>query len=248
MTFENRILKKAEATSNVFSFNDICKILGLDFIKSTACAIDDSIKSNAKEILVHYSQCSDILLFIQSAISRSCYDLKYSLHPPYTTSKLDCEYVMKKLINAGLIDDFYYSSLSNSYRIIINSSSNYNLKQILCIGLSSLLEETPASDILLDSCFKSKDGKFIYADVACRFHNKILIFCFQISTGLEKDVTSHSEQLQKLINKVLQSYFIESSNIHVFFIVTPHCKEILSSYNRVVSVDDIIKIIDEFKA
>lgn len=106
MVFENKILKKAEAKSDIFSFNDICKMFGLELIESSTPTIDETIKSNAKEIIEHFTQCSDILLFLQSAISRPCYDLKYSLHPPFTTSNLDCEYILKKLINTGLIDDY----------------------------------------------------------------------------------------------------------------------------------------------
>ena len=248
MVFENKILKKAETTSKIFSFNDICKMFGLEIIKSNIPTIDETIKSNSKEIIEHFTQCSDILLFLQSAASRPYYEVKYSLHPPYTTSNLDCEYILKKLINTGLIDDYYYSLISKSYRIMLNTTSKYNINTLLCIGLSSLLEEATATDIVFNSCFRSSDGKFIYADIACRFNDRILLISFEIATGLERDVASHSEQLKRLTDKILQSYTIESNNIRKYFVVTSHCKELLPSHKCVVSVSDLIKFLNNFKA
>ncbi|MDE6789704.1 MAG: hypothetical protein K2J47_10365 [Ruminococcus sp.] len=247
MIYENKILKKADATNTLLSFNDICKMFGLEIIESNTPSIDDTVKCNAKEIIQHFNQCSDILLFIQSAISRSCYDLKYSLHPPYTTSNLDCEYILKKLVNTNLIEDFYYSSLSKSYRIDINSISDYDINNILCIGLCSLLNEVAATDIIFNSCFKLRDGEFIYADVACQFNNRILLFNFEIASGLEKDVASHSEQLKKLSDRIFQSYTVESKNIHKYFVVTTHCKTLLPSHKRIISVNDLLEWVNNLK-
>ena len=248
MLFENKILKKAEATSEIFSFNDICKMFGLEIVESSIPTIDETIKSNSKEIIEHFTQCSDILLFLQSAVSHSCYDLKYSLHPPYTTSNLDCEYILKKLINTGLIDDFYYSSISKSYRIILNNTSEYSINTILCIGLLSILEQSGASDIIFNSCFKSSEGKFVYADIACRFNNRILLINFEIATGLERNVASHSEQLRKLTDRIIQSYAIESNNIRKYFVVTPHCKKLLPSHKQVISINDLIELLNNPKS
>lgn len=217
---------------------------GLEIIRFGTPNINDFIKSNAEEIIQHFNQCSDILLFIQSALAQSCYDLKYSLHPPYTTSKLDCEYILKKLVNTDLIKDFYYSSISKSYRIILNSISGYNIKTILYIGLSSLLEKISVTDIIFNSCFKTEEGKFISADLACLFNNKILLINFEIAVGLEKDVVSHSEQLKKMKDKLLKSYAFENnSNICKYFVVTPDCKELLPSHKQIISFNDLIELI-----
>ncbi len=247
MIFENKILKKAVAASPPLQFSDLCKMFGLRMIGFNKFSADEAIKSNSREIIQHFNSCSDILLFIQSAISRSCYDLKYTLQPPYTTSNLDCEYILKKLINTGLINDFYYSSISKSYRIILNANSDYNINIILSIGLSSLLEEISATDITFNSFFKSDGGKVVYADIACRFNNRILLINFEIAAGLEKDVASHAEQLKKLTDKVIHSFTIENNNINKYFVVTSHCKELLPSHKRIISVDELIKLINELK-
>ena len=243
MIYENKILKRAEATSTSLSFNDICKMNGFEIVECNPPHIDDDVKYNAKEILQHFNSCSDILLFIQSAISRSCYDLKYTLHPPYTSSNLDCEYVLKKLANINLVEDFFYSSLSKSYRIILNSLSEYNINSILCIGLCSLLDET-AKDITFNSCFKSEDGKFLYADLACRYDDRIILFSFEIASGLEKDVASHSEQLKKLTDKALQAHsFAINRNIEKYFVVTPNCKTLLTKYDKIISVNHLLEMV-----
>lgn len=243
MIFENKILKRAEVTSTSLSFSDICKMNGLEIVECSPPHIDADVKNNAKEVLQHFNSCSDILLFIQSAVSRSCYDLKYTLHPPYTSSNLDCEYVLKKLANIKLVEDFFYSSLSKSYRIILNSSSEYSINSILCVGLCSLLDES-ANDITFNSCFKSEDGKFLYADLACRYDDKITLFSFEIATGLEKDVASHSEQLRKLTDKALQARaFAINRNIEKYFVVTPNCKTLLTKHDKIISVNHLLEMV-----
>lgn len=113
MIFENKVLKNAEIESTPLSFDDVCKMSGLEIIKSETLSPDDLVKSSAEKIIRHFEQCSDILLFIQSALSRSCFDLKHTLHPPYTTSRPDCEYILRELVNIGSAEDFFYSSISD---------------------------------------------------------------------------------------------------------------------------------------
>lgn len=248
MIFENKVLKNAEIKGTPLSFDDVCKMSGLEIVKSETLPPDDFIKSSAKKIIRHFEQCSDILLFIQSALSRSCFDLKYTLHPPYTTSRLDCEYILRELVNIGLAEDFFYSSISESYRITLDPKSDCNIGKILCIGLSSILEDMSADDIILNCRFRVGEGKFICADVACRFNNEILLVSFEIATGLEKDVVSHSEQLKRLADKVLRSYVVESNNVLRYFVVTANCKKLLPSHKRIISVGELIRQITALKS
>jgi len=243
MIYENKILKKANSASADLSFNDYCKMSGIEMIQSDVPCIEKDVEQNAKEILKHFSQCSDILLFIQSALSHSSSELRYNLHPPYTTSSLDCDFILKKLARVKLLDDFYFSSLSESYIIFLNPSSEYNLNNILSFALCSLLKDASADDISINSCVKYKNDEFFFADVVCRSLNKKLLFNFEIASGLEKDVSSHSDQLKRLSDKILKSYIIENHSINTFFIVTPHCRSLLPPHNRIISIDDIFDFI-----
>ena len=245
MLYENRILKMANSEPINLSLEDHFKIFGYEIIASNTPKFNDSIKKNAIEILKHFSQCSDILLFIQSALSRESFNLKYSLSPPYTTSNLDCDYILKKLVDVNLLNDYFFSSVSKSYRIDVKKSTEHNLNSILCIGLFSLLTDLSIKDILINACIKKKSGEYIAADLVCSVKNKILLFNFELASGLEKDVTCHSKQLRRLSNKVLQTYTIENSNIKELFIVSQHCKTLLPEYNCVIPINNIAEYINQ---
>lgn len=244
MVYENKIFESTNASPKILSFKDICTMYGLEIIEFDNLNADEHIGNIAKEIIQNFISCLDILLFIQNALSQSYYDLKYSLRPPYTTSNLDCDYVLHKLVLTNLVEDFYYSSLSKSYRILINSKSDYDVKKILSIGLAYMLKEVNVKDVIFNCLFKQTDDRCIYADVVCQLKNKILLFNFEFASGLEKNIPSHNQQLKKLSDKILDSYSLTHKNVYQFFIVTSHCKSLLPPCERVTSVDEIPNIIE----
>lgn len=243
MIYENKIFTNTNAKKIDLSVNDFFKMHDLELIEWSVPQIDVNIEHTAKEILNHFSQCSDILLFLQSAITHNSnsYDIIYKLHPPYTTSELDCDYILNKLATINIINDFFLSSLSHSYRIIINARSKYDIKSLIKIVIYSLLKEQGVNDIFFNNHIKS-GNRYFNADLTCICH-KIILFEIAIASGLEKDVASHSDQLTKLSQKILNSY-TRNPYISKFFIVTENCKKLLpSSYECVVSIDEISEFI-----
>lgn len=243
MIFENKVLEKAKP-NDLFTFEDLCKYNKIDVVKKRNPTEDNNLIQNAKEILIHSSDSLDLLLFIQSAIYQNSNDLKYTLYPPSTTSILDCDYMLKKLIDCNILQDVFFSQYTKSYRIVLHSPLEHNIKEILSIGLCCLLEEAGVSEIYVDGCLKCTDGSLLNTDLICRVNDNIMLFKFEIAAGLTYSVPFHEAQMHRFIERVTQFSDINSEHVHTYFIISDHTKKILPFSKQVIGLSDLPELIN----
>lgn len=248
MIYENKLFNYSSQNCNNVSAEDFCNIYG--FPLTSYKLIGQFKKSTviiSEIIFKNYIRFSNLLNFISSAICHSEYIVKYTLSPPFTTSKNDCEALLELLYNIKVLNEFYYSSISKSFLIYVNSDNSITISDLVNLGLSASLRRMcdENAEILFNVTYESNDIKK-QTDVLLRKNEKIFLFNVECAAGLESDIDTHDNQLKKLKNKVMKSEYIENQrNIKEFFVVTPHTSLLLPYFESIVTIDNVVEVISK---
>ena len=244
MIFENKNLPRLarlEANKPCEMTDVLQKLADLKIMRFCSCeSTDDRLRTESKNILIHYLQSSDLLQFISSAVYHNAYSLKYKLDPPLTTSKLDSEFILHCLVRAGCVVDFYYSTISTSFWIELDRHFSYTINDIVSIGICELLDSK--YDARFNVEMRSNTGN-IWADIFVGSDKKISVFHVELAAGLETDISSHLSQIEKLKDKIIKSRKRRTEYLSEYVLITPtvlkQLPNTLQQAGCIITIDDI---------
>lgn len=241
MVFENHILTRVSTTNNPpLTLEEFCEWNDIEIIEAhNIREVSSSIIELSQKLLFDYMSYNDLITFLTASLNKKEKHIRYVLNPPYTTSKLDAEYLLSLLVNCKILTDVSYSSNSKSFWIEADLRNNYSMRDILNIGLCRYLASiSNCSDSTRFSVKLNVSGNEECASSVLLYNGKLKIITIANAIGLEADIVSHTRQLERLKRKVFKTRktFCDIDDI---IIVTPYVQQLLPSSSKIVSIDKI---------
>ena len=240
MYYQNKIYPHVPVTKDDLTLKDYIKYSGMTLLDyQTIREVEDEIKYASKKLVMNYNQCSDIIRFISSALSKEETKLKYNLIPPYTTCRSDSAFILNTLVDIKLLSDFSYSDISNSFFIEVNLQNSYSIRTLMNIGLCDFLldGDTNVSEAYFNVNLIS-DFTSTPIDVVFLKEKKLFFIHYELAVGLEADISSHSNQLEKLKYKIFK-YKNHNLPVEEYYIVSSLVAELLPYSEKIVSIDSL---------
>lgn len=239
MVFENQILNRVSTTDNPpLTLEEFCKWNDIEIIEAHSIReVSSSILELSQKLLFDYMSYNDLITFLSAALNKKEKHIRYVLNPPYTTSKLDSEYLLNLLVNCKILTDVSYSSTSKSFWIEADLRNIYSVRDILNIGLCRYLASiSNCSDSMRFSVKLNISGNEEFASTVLLCNGKLKIITIANAIGLEADIVSHTRQLERLKRKVFKTRktFCDIDDI---IIVTPYVQQLLPSSSKIISID-----------
>lgn len=241
MIFENRYFPRVTIDNeDSISLQEFCKWNDIEIVEAhDIMEVNSSILELSQKLLLGYMRYSDLMTFLSVALTKKEKHLRYILKPPYTTSKLDCEYVLNLFVNSNILTDVSYSSISKSYWIETNLENEYSMRDILNIGLCSYIVSLRNSYSCIKYSVKINiSGNEEYASVVLLCENKLIIIAIENAIGLESEISSHLKQLERLKKKIFKARQV-FCDIEDIYIVTPYVSRLLPSTPKIITIDQI---------
>lgn len=241
MVFENRFFNRVSITDNPpLTLEEFCEWNDIGIIEAHSISeVSSSILELSQKLLFDYMSYNDLIIFLSAALNKKEKHIRYVLNAPYTTSKLDSEYLLNLLVNCKILTDVSYSSTSKSFWIEADLRNTYSVRDILNIGLCRYLASI--SDCNGNMRFSAKlniSGNEEFASVVLLRNGKLIIITIANAIGLEADIASHTRQLERLKRKIFKTRktFCDIDDI---IIVTPYVQQLLPSSSKIISIDKI---------
>jgi len=241
MVFENRILNRVSTANNpALSLEEFCEWNDIKIVETHCISeVSSSILELSQKLLFDYMSYNDLITFLSAALNKKEKHIRYVLNPPYTTSKLDSEYLLNLLVNCKILTDVSYSSTSKSFWIEADLRNIYSVRDILNIGLCRYLASIfNCSGSVRFSAKLNISGNEEFASAVLLCNGKLKIITIANALGLEADIVSHTRQLERLKRKVFKTRktFCDIDDI---VIVTPYVQQLLPSSPKIISIDRI---------
>ncbi len=235
----NLINKIEERQMDNLNALEIIKLNGYEVIRySNLEQYDPTIREAARKIVRCINKSSDLIGVIACGIQCHLSNVRYFLAAPFTTAKIDVEFVLKQLINLEIVNDFYYSEHSNSYLVDLNCPIKLNIDDVLRIGLTEYISKKHDAYINLvakkNTDTETIDITFVKGDVLFLIHTAF-------DVDLVSKSVSYNEKLFKLKHTVVNERMILNSvTSNEIWIVSDFTKKQLNPLNNVMSIGDLI--------
>ena len=243
MSFENRILPHVSRSASEIGIDDFCRYNDIQIIGKSISGLNHRDIEACHHLVSEYMQYNDFLAYMSTASKRKEIYLKYILTPPYTTSKMDCEHVLSLLLSLHVISDYSFSTKSRSYLIEMHQENSLTMRDVLSIGLCSILVSNSISlqSVRYNTRIKL-GGQEDMADVVILQGKKLWLINFENAIELETDVPSHQKQLERVKKRIYRSRKTYCS-IEDAVVVTPLVASLLPSSPNIVSIDKFNRLI-----
>lgn len=237
MVFENRILPRVSCSADEMCIDDFCRYNDIHIIGKSISGLDQRDIEACHHLISEYMRYNDFLAYISTASNRKEIYLKYILTPPYTTSKMDCEHVLNLLLLLHVVSDYSFSTKSQSYFIEMDQETSLTIREVLSIGLCSILAANSISIQSLRYNTRITLGRQEdMADVVVLQGKKLWLINIENAIGLEADVPSHQKQFERVKKRVFRSRKTYC-NIEDVVIVTPFVASLLPGSPNIVAID-----------
>ena len=243
MVFENRILPRVSCSADEMCIDDFCRYNDIRIIGKSISVLNQRDIEACHHLVSEYMRYNDFLAYMSTASKRKEIYLKYILTPPYTTSKMDCEHVLNLLLSLHVVSDYSFSTQSQSYFIEMYQENRLTIRDVLSIGLCSILVSNSISlQSLRYNTRITLDGQEDMADVVVLQGKKLWLINIENALGLEADIPSHQKQLEKVKKRVYRSRKTYC-NIEDVVIVTPFVASLLPSSPNIVAINEFNSLI-----
>lgn len=238
MVFENQILRPAPLTA-LDTLAAQFRQYGIQLLGYTTLdTVDETVREIAAQLLLRHTAYSDLLSFLAAAGRRSATILRYTLQPPYTTSRLDCEQLGQMLVRLHVLEDISYSTQSGAFWIQLEPHPPHTIAGLLRIGLAERLWRSGQGWEVVCDVTLEEAGSSATADVALRRATRLFLLHIKTAAGLAADLPSHRQQLDALASKIFRRQPADRDVQDIYF-VAPHTARLLPYSRRIVPLDGV---------
>ena len=236
----NRPKEKIEE-SNIDDLNalDIIRLNGYEITSySTLEQYDEVVRKAAAKIVYSLNKSTDLLRVVSCGINNHFNQMRYTLSAPYTTAKIDVEYVLKQLAIIKIVKDFFYSERSNSFIADLNDSSRINMDDVLSIGLAELIGTMYETYIKI---IARKNSDIKQLDITFVKGNELFLIHTAFDADLDNKSNLHEDKIEKLKNTIVNERInLNSVVCREMWIVSDLTKRQLYPLNNVLRIEDLM--------